>query len=150
LDYAHNNIELAVAAVATAELRELSLRVPSASTSPTMPPSSGAFKDAEDAKAVQIDADDLAKIVQIGIDLNPKASSSTSFDATRTYLCGVQQKCQPSPERSPSTPSTSSPAQIRSSRAYDALIRKSTEPWEKSYPGSWLLDLLKRSSTQIG
>jgi hypothetical protein len=32
-------------------------------TSPTMPPSSGAFKAVEDAKAVQIDADDPAKIV---------------------------------------------------------------------------------------
>jgi hypothetical protein len=34
--------------------------------------SSGTFKAAKDAKAVQIDADDPAKTVQIGAGLNPK------------------------------------------------------------------------------
>jgi hypothetical protein len=37
-----------------------------------MPPSSGAFKAVEDAKAVQIDTDDPTKTVQIGASLNPK------------------------------------------------------------------------------
>jgi hypothetical protein len=37
-----------------------------------MSPSSGAFKAAEDAKAMQINAKDPTKIVQIGVSLNPK------------------------------------------------------------------------------
>jgi hypothetical protein len=37
-----------------------------------MPPTSGAFKATEDAKAVQIDAGDPAKTVQIGATLEPK------------------------------------------------------------------------------
>jgi hypothetical protein len=41
-------------------------------TGPTMPSSTGAFKVAEDAKAIQIDAEDPAKTVQIGADLSPK------------------------------------------------------------------------------
>jgi hypothetical protein len=35
---------------------------------------------------------------------NRKASSSISSDATRTCLCGAQQKCQASPRKSSSTP----------------------------------------------
>jgi hypothetical protein len=37
-----------------------------------MPPSSSAFKAIKDAKAVQIDAEDPAKTVQIRSGLNPK------------------------------------------------------------------------------
>jgi hypothetical protein len=37
-----------------------------------MPPSSSAFKVIEDAKVVQINAEDPAKTVQIRADLNPK------------------------------------------------------------------------------
>jgi hypothetical protein len=40
-----------------------------------MPPSSGTFKAAEDAKVVQIDANDLAKTIQIGTGVNPKKES---------------------------------------------------------------------------
>jgi hypothetical protein len=67
--YKQNIIELATV---TTEVRELSLQVPLASTGPTMPPSSDTFKVAEDAKAMQIDAEGPAKTVQIGADLNPK------------------------------------------------------------------------------
>jgi hypothetical protein len=37
-----------------------------------MPSSSDTFKEAEDAKAVQINSEDPAKTVQIGVGLNPK------------------------------------------------------------------------------
>jgi hypothetical protein len=37
-----------------------------------MPPSSDTFKAAEDAKAVEIDAEDPAKTIQIRASLNPK------------------------------------------------------------------------------
>jgi hypothetical protein len=67
-----NNIELAATTVTTTELRELSLRVPPVLTSLVMPSSSGAFTMAEYTKAMQIDADDPAKTVQIGASLNPK------------------------------------------------------------------------------
>jgi hypothetical protein len=46
-----------------AELRELSLQVPSALLSLATPPTSSAFKLAEYAKFVQIDARDPAKIM---------------------------------------------------------------------------------------
>jgi hypothetical protein len=52
LDYEQDNIELATATVMVAELRVLSLREPSVSTSLAMPPSFSAFKRAEDAKTV--------------------------------------------------------------------------------------------------
>jgi hypothetical protein len=51
LDYEQDNIEL----VATAKLRELSLQAPIEPLILAMPPTSGAFKMDEDAKAVQID-----------------------------------------------------------------------------------------------
>jgi hypothetical protein len=66
LDCVQNNIELAATTV------ELSLRVPPVLTSLVMPSSSGAFTMAEYTKAMQIDADDPAKTVQIGASLNPK------------------------------------------------------------------------------
>jgi hypothetical protein len=37
-----------------------------------MPPSSGAFKAAEDAKVMQIDTEDPTKTLQIRAGLNPK------------------------------------------------------------------------------
>jgi hypothetical protein len=40
-----------------------------------MPPSSNAFKAAEDAKAMQIDTEDTAKTIQIRAGLNPKYES---------------------------------------------------------------------------
>jgi hypothetical protein len=52
LDYEQNNIELATIVVATVELREPSLWEPLVLTIPNMPPSSGTFKVAEDAKAM--------------------------------------------------------------------------------------------------
>jgi hypothetical protein len=72
LDCEQNRIELAVATVATTELRELCLSKPPFSIGPTMPSSSDTFKVAEDAKAVQIDAEDPTQTVQIGAGLSPK------------------------------------------------------------------------------
>jgi hypothetical protein len=91
LDYKLDSIELVVAAVIVAELRELSLWIPSVPLGQAMPPSSNAFKAAEDAKAMQIDTKTLPKPFKSGPawTLNMKASSSTSSGATRTYLCGV-------------------------------------------------------------
>jgi hypothetical protein len=66
------HIELAATAVAATELRELSLQATSASPGPAMPPSSDAFKAVEDAKTMQIDAEDPTKTVQIRTGLNPK------------------------------------------------------------------------------
>jgi hypothetical protein len=57
---------------ATTELRELCLSRPPFSIGPTMPSSSDTFKVAEDAKAVQIDAEDLTQTIQIGAGLSPK------------------------------------------------------------------------------
>jgi hypothetical protein len=72
LDCEKNNIELAVAAVAMVKVREVCLSIPPPLTGPAMPASSSAFKEAEDAKSVQINTEDLAKTVQIGAGLNPK------------------------------------------------------------------------------
>jgi hypothetical protein len=58
--------------VISAKLREVSLQISLAPLSMAMPPSSSAFKAIKDAKAVQIDAEDPAKTVQIGSGLNPK------------------------------------------------------------------------------
>jgi hypothetical protein len=72
LNCEQNDIELAVAAVARAELLELSLWFPTALLSPVMPSLSGAFKVDEDAKATQIDAGEPAKTMQIEASLDPK------------------------------------------------------------------------------
>jgi hypothetical protein len=58
--------------VAATELREWSLQELSSLTDLAMPPSSNAFKAVEDAKAMQIDAKDPTRTIQIGADLNPK------------------------------------------------------------------------------
>jgi hypothetical protein len=55
-----------------AELRELGLQAPSASSSPIMPPSSNTFEVVEDCKVVHVSPVDPAKTVQIGAGLNPK------------------------------------------------------------------------------
>jgi hypothetical protein len=72
LDWEWDSNELAAIVVATAKLRELSLQVPTEPLISAMPPTSGIFKMDEDAKAVQIDARDHAKTVQIGASLDPK------------------------------------------------------------------------------
>jgi hypothetical protein len=72
LDCKQSSLELAAAAVAVAELREFSLRLPATPLSPGMHPTPGVFKTGEDARAVQIDIDDPTKIVQIGASLDPK------------------------------------------------------------------------------
>jgi hypothetical protein len=69
LDYEQDSIELVTA---TAKLSELSLWVPSAPLGTAMPHTYGAFKAAEDAKAVQIDAGDPAKTMYIESSLDPK------------------------------------------------------------------------------
>jgi hypothetical protein len=63
---------LATAAVATAKLRELSLRVPTTPLSPAMPLISGVFKMDKNANAVQIDVSNPAKTIQIEASLDPK------------------------------------------------------------------------------
>jgi hypothetical protein len=55
-----------------AELRELSLCLPVTPLSPGMPPTPGVFKTGEDARAMQIDIDNLTKIVQVEASLDPK------------------------------------------------------------------------------
>jgi hypothetical protein len=55
-----------------AELRELSLQIATPPLSPTMPMTSGIFKTDEDTKAVQINARDPAKTMQIEASLDPK------------------------------------------------------------------------------
>jgi hypothetical protein len=72
LDCEQDNIELAAATIATTELRELSLRIPTAPPSLTIPTTSSIFKTDEDAMAVQIDVGDHAKTVQIAASLDPK------------------------------------------------------------------------------
>jgi hypothetical protein len=69
LDCEQNNIELVTVAV---ELRVLCLWVPSTLIGLAMPPSSGTFNVVEDVKAMQIDADDPAKTIQIRVGLNFK------------------------------------------------------------------------------
>jgi hypothetical protein len=69
LDYEQNKIVLVVIA---AELKELCPGAPPSLANLSMPSTSGAFKDAEDAKAVQIDAKDLAKTIKIRADFSAK------------------------------------------------------------------------------
>jgi hypothetical protein len=66
LDCEQSNIKLAAAAVAMAELRELSSE---------MPPTSSVFNTDEAAKVVQIDARNPTKTEQIGANLDPKQES---------------------------------------------------------------------------
>jgi hypothetical protein len=72
LDCEQDSIELAAAVVSVAELRELSLQIPTAPLSPAKPTTSDIFKTNEDAKVIQIDAKDPTKIVQVGATFNPK------------------------------------------------------------------------------
>jgi hypothetical protein len=72
LDCEHDYIELTTAAIAVAELRELSLRIPTVLLSPAMPLTSSIFKTDEDAKAIQIDARNPAKTMQNRASLDPK------------------------------------------------------------------------------
>jgi hypothetical protein len=61
LDCEQNSIELATAVVTAIELYELCLSAPPFLANPSIPSTSDAFKATEDAKAVQIDAEDLTK-----------------------------------------------------------------------------------------
>jgi hypothetical protein len=72
LDCEQDSIELAAVAVATAEQRELNLRIPTAPLSLTMPLTCGLLKTDEDAKTIQIDAETPAKTMQIRASLDPK------------------------------------------------------------------------------
>jgi hypothetical protein len=63
LDCKKDSIELATAAVITAKLRELSLRVPMPPLGLALPSTSSIFNMDEDAKAVHICTGDLAKTV---------------------------------------------------------------------------------------
>jgi hypothetical protein len=72
LDCEQNSIELADAMIFVAELRKLSLRLPMTLLRLALFLMSGVCEMDEDAKAVQIDAGNPAKTVQIGASLNPK------------------------------------------------------------------------------
>jgi hypothetical protein len=72
LDCEQASIELATTTVATAELKELCLNPQPSLVNLATPSKSGTFKAVEDAKAIQIDAEDPAKIVQIETGLSPK------------------------------------------------------------------------------
>jgi hypothetical protein len=72
LKYEQDSIELAAAAVATVKLWELSVWLPMAPLSPTMPLTSSIFKVDEYAKGMQIDARNPDKTVQIQASWNPK------------------------------------------------------------------------------
>jgi hypothetical protein len=60
LDYEQNSIDLVAA-------MELCLNAPPSLANPTMPTTSGTFKAAEDAKAIQIDIYYPPKTIQIGV-----------------------------------------------------------------------------------
>jgi hypothetical protein len=72
LDCEQRGLELAAAAVAMAELRELSLLLAATPLSPWMPPTPGIFRTDKDARVVQIGIDDSTKTVWIGASLDPK------------------------------------------------------------------------------
>jgi hypothetical protein len=72
LDCEQSSIELAAATVVVAELRELSLQLPTTPLNPVMPATSRVFKVDEDAKAVPINAENPTKTMQIGASLDPK------------------------------------------------------------------------------
>jgi hypothetical protein len=63
---------LAATTVATTELKELCHNEPPSLADLTMPSTSDTFKAAEDAKVIQIDAEDPTKTFQIGADLSNK------------------------------------------------------------------------------
>jgi hypothetical protein len=71
LDCEQNNIELDITVVTMTELREFCLSALPTSIGPGMPSLYATFKAVEDAKAVQIDAEDPAKTIQIGTGLSP-------------------------------------------------------------------------------
>jgi hypothetical protein len=72
LDYEQSSIELVVAAVTAAELRELGLRLPTEPLNPRMSLTFGIFNVDEVAKAMPIDTENTAKTMQIGDSLDPK------------------------------------------------------------------------------
>jgi hypothetical protein len=72
LECEQNCIELVMAMVAAAELKELCLSAPLSLANLAMPSMSGAFKAIEDAKVIQINAEEPTKTVQIGASLSPK------------------------------------------------------------------------------
>jgi hypothetical protein len=72
LDREQSSIELSAVAVAATELKEMCLSEPPSSINPSMSSMPDSFKVAKDAKIVQIDAEDLAKTVQIGACLSLK------------------------------------------------------------------------------
>jgi hypothetical protein len=86
----------AATAVTVAELMELSLRLPTTPLSPVMPPTFGISKMDGNAKAMQIDAGAYPKPCRSEPLWTPnrKVSSSTSFNAIGTCLCGAWQKCR--------------------------------------------------------
>jgi hypothetical protein len=90
-----------VVAIAVAELKELCLHVPPPSTGPAITSLSSTFKAAEDAKAVQINAEGPAKTFQIGAGLNPKYGgelidfercNKDNFAWSPTEMLGVPQE----------------------------------------------------------
>jgi hypothetical protein len=72
LNCEQDSIELSVAVVTATKLRELSLWIPIVLPNLAMPTTSGIFKTDGGAKAVQINAGDPTKTVQIRASLDPK------------------------------------------------------------------------------
>jgi hypothetical protein len=70
LGYEQSSIELAT--VAATELKELCLHALSSLSDPVVPSMMGTFNAAKDAKAIQIDAKDPGKTIQIGAGLSTK------------------------------------------------------------------------------
>jgi len=66
-----SSIEMAAAAVAVSELKELCEEAAPTPTKPDAPSTSSTFKSAEDTKAIQLDEKDSAKTVRIGVGLSP-------------------------------------------------------------------------------
>jgi hypothetical protein len=72
LDCKKNNIELTATVVAATKLKEMCLSALPSLANPAMPSTSGTFKAAKDAKAIQVNDEDLTKTVQVRAGLSPK------------------------------------------------------------------------------
>ena len=66
-----SSIEMAAAAVAVSELKELCEEPARTPARPDAPATSGTFKSAEDTKAIRLDEADPAKTVRVGTGLSP-------------------------------------------------------------------------------
>jgi hypothetical protein len=117
-----------------------------------MPPSSNAFKAAEDAKAMQIDTEDTAKTIQIRAGLNPKYESELVNFLRRNkdiFVWSLVEMSVISREVSEHTLNIK-PGSRPVKQGMQRFNQKRTEPWAKNYLGFWPLASLGRSNTQTG